>query len=602
MATRSWFGIGKRDNFHNRGTIAAVFLQRDESLDDSRSGLHSGNSFAHNFFGNNTGSSAAGAFVQPSFLDLSGSPSVAQTAAGMGSTVSVLYATNYAGADAGAKINACIAALPAGGGICDARGLTGAQALGTPPINIPNYVKVILGNIQLSSATLPIATLNNSSALIGNMNWQSATAGATQLLYTGTGDASNAAAIQCATTNCNYDDVENLHIRHTTTAASDNSYGVNLWNVNNSTFRNVSVSLFDRNWNSTGVSGGSYYDTIYDPTGQAAYSYDYYIGPNSNSQLWIHPLQNTGGRATETGFLINSVNSTFINPDSESSGNGSTGYYIGGRSDTIIGAYEEGNTTSCIIDANANLNVIMGGSHMQCTDNSPYWENNVMINPGAQITASPTSSFGGYPNFWKSNIYQLGNTGPKLELFGSGGAAAWTNFAVISTLSRTSNVVSVTSGAFQFTPAVGDSVDISGTSPAGATTFDGHFTVASVTDSTHFTYNQTAADDTATGGWAVTLARGPQSRPVDVQLIFPNQTVTAGSCTVAATIPMPGLPPSGVLFWGTSYDLSASAGWGTTPGLHLFLWPTTNTVNWRVCNQTGSNITSPTVTFEIAAK
>ncbi len=41
----------------------------------------------------------------------------------------VRYANAYAGANAGAKISACLAALPSTGGVCDARGLTGAQTL-----------------------------------------------------------------------------------------------------------------------------------------------------------------------------------------------------------------------------------------------------------------------------------------------------------------------------------------------------------------------------------------------------------------------------------------------------------------------------------------
>src|SRR5437588_8834193 len=41
---------------------------------------------------------------------------------------SVLLAEQYSGADAGEKIARCIAALPATGGVCDARNLAGEQS------------------------------------------------------------------------------------------------------------------------------------------------------------------------------------------------------------------------------------------------------------------------------------------------------------------------------------------------------------------------------------------------------------------------------------------------------------------------------------------
>src|SRR5438477_355109 len=39
----------------------------------------------------------------------------------------IRYVSAFAGATAGAKIAACLADLPASGGVCDARGLPGAQ-------------------------------------------------------------------------------------------------------------------------------------------------------------------------------------------------------------------------------------------------------------------------------------------------------------------------------------------------------------------------------------------------------------------------------------------------------------------------------------------
>ncbi len=58
-----------------------------------------------------------------------------------------LLATDFPGADAGAKMNNCITALPGSGGTCDARGLEGAQTISsTVTIGAANQpVKLLLG-------------------------------------------------------------------------------------------------------------------------------------------------------------------------------------------------------------------------------------------------------------------------------------------------------------------------------------------------------------------------------------------------------------------------------------------------------------------------
>ncbi len=74
--------------------------------------------------------------------------------------------------------------------------------------------------------------------------------------------------------------------------------------------------------------------------------------------------------------------------------------------------------------------------------------------------------------------------------------AAVPTVGIVST-ARTANVVTVVTAGHDL--AVGSSVTIAGVTPAGATSFNGTFTVTSVT-ATDFTYAQTAAADTGTGG------------------------------------------------------------------------------------------------------
>lgn len=86
-------------------------------------------------------------------------------------------------------------------------------------------------------------------------------------------------------------------------------------------------------------------------------------------------------------------------------------------------------------------------------------------------------------------------------------AARFPNFArsgaaaSITSLTRSANVVTATTAAAHgFTS--GWTAVIVGTTPAGATAFDGTFPGITVVTSTTFTYQQIAADDTATGGAA----------------------------------------------------------------------------------------------------
>lgn len=81
--------------------------------------------------------------------------------------------------------------------------------------------------------------------------------------------------------------------------------------------------------------------------------------------------------------------------------------------------------------------------------------------------------------------------------FGSKNGVA--NSQAITSAARVTNVVTFTTTAVH--PfKVGDSVVVTGTTPVGATSFNGTFTVATVPTGVTFTVASVAADDTATGG------------------------------------------------------------------------------------------------------
>jgi hypothetical protein len=50
-------------------------------------------------------------------------------------------------------------------------------------------------------------------------------------------------------------------------------------------------------------------------------------------------------------------------------------------------------------------------------------------------------------------------------------------------------------------------------------------------------------------------------------------------------------------------DTSAVTGWGSSGGLIIKAWPTTDTLNYKVCNTTASSITpSASVSFDVGAR
>jgi hypothetical protein len=76
-------------------------------------------------------------------------------------------ADQFAGADGGAQITNCIAAVPAAGGTCDARGLQGAQTV-SAAVTIPANVLVLIGAATYSGSVDPLFSLTGDAAsLIG---------------------------------------------------------------------------------------------------------------------------------------------------------------------------------------------------------------------------------------------------------------------------------------------------------------------------------------------------------------------------------------------------------------------------------------------------
>jgi hypothetical protein len=79
--------------------------------------------------------------------------------------------------------------------------------------------------------------------------------------------------------------------------------------------------------------------------------------------------------------------------------------------------------------------------------------------------------------------------------------------------------------------------------------------------------------------------------------------ISANTCTGSTTVSMPGVLTTSAFNFTPNADVSGVTGWGSSGGLLVDAWPTSGTLNYKVCNSTGSNITpGSSVTFNVSAK
>ena len=86
---------------------------------------------------------------------------------------------------------------------------------------------------------------------------------------------------------------------------------------------------------------------------------------------------------------------------------------------------------------------------------------------------------------------------------------------------------------------------------------------------------------------------------------FTNATTAVGgnACSAsAATVTMTGATSSMVPLIGPSADISGGTGWGSTGGLVIDAWFTSNTLNYKLCNQTAGSITPTAETWNVSAR
>ncbi len=93
------------------------------------------------------------------------------------------------------------------------------------------------------------------------------------------------------------------------------------------------------------------------------------------------------------------------------------------------------------------------------------------------------------------------------------------------------------------------------------------------------------------------------SAPADIQISTGTTAIAANTCTAYTATTMTGVT-STMAFNITPTSATATVtGWGASGGLVITAYPTANTINWALCNQTGASITpSASVTWNVSAR
>ncbi|HTF62312.1 MAG TPA: hypothetical protein VK638_06320 [Edaphobacter sp.] len=182
---------------------------------------------------------------------------------------------------------------------------------------------------------------------------------------------------------------------------------------------------------------------------------------------------------------------------------------------------------------------------------------------------------------------------------GGGGGGTVTDFTAgnLSPLFTTNVATSTTTPALTFTLATvaANTVFCNATAGVAAPTFSAACATSGA--------NITALNGTNISTGTVAAARLPGTLAItNVAVVMPVTLLTANTCSSAATATMTGVTTASTFTTAFATDPNGVTGWGGNGGLNFVAWPTANTLNWRVCNVTGTSITPAAMTLNVGAR
>lgn len=297
----------------------------------------------------------------------------------------IVYANAFSGSDAGAQIAAAYAALPASGGIVDARGILGSQTVTSGTISIGTASKpciLLLGQVTLISTSNPVLSVTvdgswvigaspNLTIIANNgsgadaIHWTASNGGIRDLqILGGAGSGSGLVVSATSTAAVEFNEFDNLKL----SGPQNSNSGIKLLAFDGShlcsfnSFRNISVV--------------DYLTSLDIDTASS-------VGATDNSVLGCQFRKTS---QAGTGILINNGQSnTFVSLDVS---NHSTGISLTGAnaaSNDFIGIAEESNATNINAASNSADNHFFGGTIPTWTDNgnrNTFWVTNNAVGPG----------------------------------------------------------------------------------------------------------------------------------------------------------------------------------------------------------------------------
>lgn len=164
--------------------------------------------------------------------------------------------------------------------------------------------------------------------------------------------------------------------------------------------------------------------------------------------------------------------------------------------------------------------------------------------------------------------------------------------ATSATLTLVQGSTLATSGAFSTTFLA--SANSTFTLPSGSNTLVGISNTATLTNKTLTSptiNNPTINGTSVTGTVTQTIASGT--------LALGTGAIASAACATAVTATATGTLSTDAFMWNPNADVSGVTGYvpATTGGLTIAVWPTTDTINAKVCNWSNASITPGAVTL-----
>lgn len=521
-------------------------------------------------------------------------------------------AANMTGADAAAKINACLTAA-SGNGTCVAQGLSGASL---SQINVPSNSHLIMrGNsltfsgtgISIGSSSNVIIEGDNSTQITGSVNTAvSITTGSHILVenlgvsgYNSSNTTGNAGFMIFGASS----DVTFLHDSASSGKGQcfrmDSASGLpnNTWILNNICTLSTGSSSegIGPMGNNTWVIGNYVYKTgatgilVYNGRAGTTFS-NIFIENNSIGDTSQVAAGNAGIQLNPTSNAIQNIvvsgNNVF-----DDQGVATTEVMLsltnGASTGTITGLFVTGNTHTSTINSSAISNSIVAADLTNFLAN-PLITTVAQLGSFAvkgQIAtvtdgASTTDCTVGLGSTAVPCIYD--GTAWQSIVSGGGGGMVYPSAGI-----------PVSTGSAWTTSKASPTGTIVGTTDTQTLT---NKTIDGVTPTTMGFVDPTSSIQTQLNGKL-------SSTPANVTTSVGTSAIAANTCNTTTTVAMTGLTTSMTLNFTPTSDVSGVTGWGGTGGLAIDAWPTANTVNYRTCNQTAASITpSSTVTFNVSAR